>query len=196
MGSFCLVEHVLASHTALCHMEGIYLSQAFVTQLSCYSSLLSYAVINGRKLQPNSILRHIHCVWVASTKSHHHSAHVQRLLFFSFVFLLCATFSLTSRSCLDHSHAIRCLYLVPCLKDALQIFCSYLFICFSSWGCIKTFNLILLFSYSYGPDFSFYTYKNHLFFAMSLIISAVVLSAIVFALFGHIITFKTELFPS
>ena len=165
-------------------MEGIYLSQAFVTQVLCYSSLLSCAVINGRKLQPNSVLRRIHCVWVASTKSHYLPAHVQRLLlFFSFVFLLCVTFSLTSRSCLDRSHAIRCLYLVPCLKEALPILYSYLFICFSSWGCMKTFNLILLFSYSYGPDFSFFTYQNNLSFVMSLIISAVVQSALVFALY-------------
>ena len=171
-------------------MEGIYLSQAFVTQVSCYISLLSCAVINGRKLQPNSILRHITCVWVASAKPHHLLVHVQRLLlFFSFVFLLCATFSLTSRFRLDRSHAIRYFILSFMFKRGsanLILLFIYLFICFSSKGYIKTLNLILLFSYSYGPDFSFFTYKNRLSFAMSLIIFAVVQSALVLALYVNL----------
>jgi hypothetical protein len=60
--------------------------QAFVTQVLCYSSLLSCAVTNGGKLQPNFILGHIRCVWVASTKPHHLSVHVQSLLFFHLFF--------------------------------------------------------------------------------------------------------------
>jgi hypothetical protein len=60
------------------------------------------------------------------------------------------------------------LYLVSCFKEGLPILYFYLLICFASKCCIKTFNPILLFSYSYGPDFSFFTYKNCLSFAMSL----------------------------
>jgi hypothetical protein len=71
--------------------------------------------------------------------------------------------------------------LVSCLKEVLPILYSYLLICFSSDGCTKTFNLILLFSYSHGPDFSFFAYKNRLSFAVSLLISAWIQYALVFA---------------